>query len=80
MRPARSANLRPLPPARPIRRRIRVIREYADDETNTETATVLQMHVAAALAAAAPRDSLARRSRRPHRVRLDRPDGRRSRT
>ena len=32
-------------PGRPIGDRIRVIREYADDEANTETMTVLQMHM-----------------------------------
>ena len=42
--------------------RIRVIREYADDEANTETMTVLQMHVSVTKSSAA-RDSLARRSR-----------------
>jgi nitrate/TMAO reductase-like tetraheme cytochrome c subunit len=32
-------------PERPIRDPVRVIREYADDETNTETTTMLQMFV-----------------------------------
>ena len=32
-------------PERTVGDRIRVIREYADDEANTETATVLQMHL-----------------------------------
>jgi hypothetical protein len=32
-------------PWRPVGDRIRVIREYADDEKNTETLTVLQMHL-----------------------------------
>jgi NapC/NirT cytochrome c family protein len=32
-------------PGRSVGDRIRVIREYADDEANTETTTVLQMHV-----------------------------------
>ena len=51
--------------------RIRVIREYADDEANTETMTVLQMHLG--VTTSSPRgDSLARRSRRSHRVRGDR--------
>jgi hypothetical protein len=35
-------------PGRPVGDRIRVIREYADDEANTETKTVLQMHVGGA--------------------------------
>ena len=67
------ADLPRLPPARSasIGDRIRVIREYADDEANTETMTVLQMHVGAATVVGA-RDSLARRSRRSRRVRRDR--------
>ena len=43
--------------------RLRVIREYADDEASTETTTVLQMHVGTAVVVR-PRDPLARRSER----------------
>ena len=32
-------------PGRVVGDRVRVIREYADDEANTETMTVLQMHM-----------------------------------
>jgi hypothetical protein len=39
-------------PWRPVGDRIRVIREYADDEKNTETMTVLQMHLGASTASA----------------------------
>jgi hypothetical protein len=35
-------------PGRPVGDRIRVIREYADDEANTETTTILQMNVGGA--------------------------------
>ena len=53
--------------------RVRVIREYADDEPNTETTTVLQMHVGGpGRRRRGPRDSLARRSRGAHRVRRHR--------
>ena len=37
-------------PARPVGDRINVIREYADDEKNSENMTVLQMHVGASTA------------------------------
>ncbi len=36
-------------PGRAVGDRIRVIREYADDEANTETVTMLQMHLGGAL-------------------------------
>ena len=58
-------------PGRAVGDRIRVIREYADDEANSETMTVLQMHVSASASSAACH-SLARRSRRSRRVRGDR--------
>ena len=57
-------------PGRAVGDRIRVIREYADDEQNTETMTVLQMHLSASTVLAAC-DSLARRSRGSRRVRVD---------
>jgi hypothetical protein len=39
-------------PWRPVGDRIRVIREYGDDEKNTETLTVLQMHLGTSTASA----------------------------
>ncbi len=39
-------------PWRPVGDRIRVIREYADDEKNSETLTVLQMHLGTSTASA----------------------------
>jgi hypothetical protein len=32
-------------PGRPVGDQVRVVREYADDDANTETATILQMHL-----------------------------------
>ncbi len=58
-------------PGRVVGDRIRVIREYADDEANAETITVLQMHLSPIDFLAAC-DSLACRPRRPRGVRVDR--------
>jgi hypothetical protein len=41
-------------PGRPVGDRIRVIREYADDEANVETVTTLQMHVGGGAPTGAP--------------------------
>jgi hypothetical protein len=41
-------------PGRPVGDRIRVIREYADDEANAETVTMLQMHVGGAPSSPSP--------------------------
>ena len=58
-------------PSRTGADRIRVIREYADDEGNTETVTVLQMFMGGPTSARSL-DSLARRPRKQDRVRRDR--------
>ena len=57
-------------PGRSIGDHIRVIREYADDEANTETMTALQMHMSVTKSSAAG-DPLARGSVRSRRVRGD---------
>ena len=41
-------------PGRPVGDRIRVIREYADDEANAETVTTLQMHVGGVSSSSSP--------------------------
>src|SRR6185295_7456803 len=41
-------------PGRPVGDRIHVIREYADDEANAETVTMLQMHVGGASSSPLP--------------------------
>ncbi len=64
-------------PGRPVGDRIRVIREYADDEANAETITMLQMHVSVSGTGHPP----SRRPPRPHRICRDRcRSARRSRT
>ena len=61
-------------PARPVGDHINVIREYADDEKNSETITVAS-DARGILDIVRPRDSLARRPGRPGRVRVDRRRG-----
>jgi NapC/NirT cytochrome c family, N-terminal region len=41
-------------PGRPMGDRLRVVREYADDEANAETVTILQMHVGSVASARSP--------------------------
>jgi NapC/NirT cytochrome c family protein len=41
-------------PGRPVGDRMRVFREYGDDEANTETVTVMRMHIAGASASTGP--------------------------